>query len=598
MTELNALLDDVTRLILAGAPSLAEMRVKMVELDEYVHSKEFEALSYTDRTRFQSAYKELRDNIRNLENPPVSSGGVAAPSFETVVNGQVSSAAVPQVNGAPAPVPSSANSLNGSSDNHDHNPYAEQQMEEAEKMFYGGRYAEAIKLYDQVLQIEPKWERARQHRTESENYLRTGYIPSVALPAGAASAFGKAQSAARLGRYTDAMALLSKAQLAMRELGIQRWQDGQEFEQKLQQYIDAESVYSEGLQLFSQGAIDDGIERVDAAAQATGLPKYQERAQEMRKAKVSMQSIAERINASISDPKEIAQVKSSLDGLYLQFGDNPAFQKLKERLQSMIPGVVEPLKDQARAAKTQADRAQTLEAVLAKARQAKLAIDQAHSLGYSDETLNQLQGDIEKLFREVQRYEDELQQAATVFNTNRSWPAAAAQISQDVRARYPNDPRVVELNRSLTPYKNTRIAIRVGVIFIGVIILAGLLLLGINKAKSYLLSLTPTATATATLTPTWTPMPATATNTPRPTLTATLTPTPLTGVVSRDVYVRNGCYETFKAIGRIPSGSSVRFLPADRRYDNINRECLLVEFTAPDQTTLVGWILIADLAKQ
>jgi hypothetical protein len=62
--------------------------------------------------------------------------------------------------------------------------------------------------------------------------------------------------------------------------------------------------------------------------------------------------------------------------------------------------------------------------------------------------------------------------------------------------------------------------------------------------------------------------------------------------------VRNGCYETFKAIGRIPSGSSVRFLPADRRYDNINRECLLVEFTAPDQSTMVGWILIADLAQQ
>jgi hypothetical protein len=384
----------------------------------------------------------------------------------------------------------------------------------------------------------------------------------------------------------------------LRELGIQRWQDGQEFEQKLQQYIDAESVYSEGLQLFSQGMIDDGIERVDAAAQATGLPKYQERAQEMRKAKASMQSIAEHINTTINDPKDIAQVKTSLDGLYLQFGDNPAFQKLKERIQSMIPTVVEPLKDQARSAKSQAECAQTLEAVLAKARQAKQAIDQAHSLGYSDESLNQLQGDIEKIFREVQRYEDELQQAATVFNTNRSWPAAAAQISQDVCARYPNDPRVVELNRSLKPYQNKRMAIRVGVIFIGLIVLAGVILLGINKAKSYVLSLTPTATATATLTPTWTPMPATATETPQPTLTPTLTPTPLTGVVSRDVYVRNGCYEAFRAIGKIPSGSSVRFLPADRRYDNINRECLLVEFTAPDQTTVVGWILIADLAQQ
>ncbi len=592
MTELNTLLEDVSRLIASEAASLAELRVKMVELDEFVHSADFEALSFNDRTRFQNTYKELRDCIRNLENPQSGATGAASPSFETSLAGQASvQTAAPALSAQPPTVQVAQAEI------HEHNAYAEQQMEEAEKMFYGGRYAEGIKLYDQVLQIEPKWERAKQHRSESENYLRTGYIPSVALPAEAASAFGKAQSAARLGRYADAMSLLTKAQLALRDMGIQRWQDGQEFEQKLQQYIDAESVYSEGLQLFSQGMIDDGIERVEAAAQATGLPKYNERAQEMRKAKAAMQSIAESLNTAITDPKDMAKMKTDLDGLYLQFGDNPAFLKHKERLQSMIPGVVEPLKDQARSLKTQADRAQTLDAVLAKARQAKQAIDQARSLGYTDETLNQLQNDIDKLFRDVQRYDDEIQQATTVFNTNRSWPAAAAQISQDVRARYPNDPRVIELNRSLVPYKNTRLAIRAGVILIGLVILGGLILLGVNKTHAYLLSLTPTATATATLPPTSTPLPATATITPRPTLTPTLTPTPLVGKVSRDVYVRNGCYETFKAIGRIPAGSTVRFLPADRRYDNINRECLLVEFTAPDQTTLVGWILIADIGQ-
>ncbi len=177
-------------------------------------------------------------------------------------------------------------------------------MEEAESYFYGGRYAEAIKLYDAVLQIEPRWERARQHRGESENYLRTGHIPSVALPPEAASSFGKAQSAARLGRYADALAMLNKAQSALRDLGIQRWQDGQEFEQKLQQYIDAESVYSEGVQLFSQGMIDDAIERVDAAAQATGLPRYIDRVQEMRKARSAMQSIAEGLTSATRRPEE------------------------------------------------------------------------------------------------------------------------------------------------------------------------------------------------------------------------------------------------------------------------------------------------------
>jgi tetratricopeptide (TPR) repeat protein len=578
MTNLNTLLDDVSRLMTAETPSLAELRGKMVELDEYVHSKDFGTLSYNDRSRFQTAYKELRDGIRNLENPAKPSGAAGAPGFQTTLAGQPAAAA------ANEPV-----------ETHEHNPFAEQQMEEAEKQFYSGSYAEAIKLYDQVLQIEPKWERARQHRSESENYLRTGYIPSVALPAEAASAFGKAQSAARLGRYADALAMLSRAQTTLRSMGIQRWQDGAEFEQKLQQYLDAESVYTEGLQLFSQGLIDDAIERIDAAAQATGLPKYNDRAQEMRKAKAAIHSLAETLNAPISDPKDVAQAKSALDGLYLQFGNNPAFTALKEHLQTIIPNVVEPLKDQVNSLKIQADRAQTLDTVLTKARQAKQVLDQARNLGYTDETLDQLQNDIEKLFREIQRYEDEIQQAATVINSNRAWPAAAAQISQDVRARYPNDPKIIELNRSLAPYHNTRRAIRAGIILLGVAIVGGLLWFGFNQARSYVLSLTPSATPTPTQKPTSTPFPPTATDTPQPSLTPSLTPTPLAGVVARDIWVRNGCYEAYKAIGQIPSGSSVHFLPAERRFDNLNRECLLVEYTGTGNTSLIGWMLIADL---
>ncbi|HVP21948.1 MAG TPA: hypothetical protein VMS73_08820 [Anaerolineaceae bacterium] len=585
MTDLNTLIDEVAQLISAESPALADLRVKMVELDEYVHSDSFEKLNYNDRARFQTAYKELRECMRGLENPGKAGNSPAAPSFETSL-----------AQAAPA----------GKAEKeevHEHNPYAEQVMEEAEKLFYGGRYAEAIKLYDQVLQIEPKWERTRQHRTESENYLRTGYIPSVALPAEAASAFGKAQSAARLGRYADAMSLLSKAQMALRDLGIQRWQDGQEFEQKLQQYIDAESVYNEGLSLFSQGNIDDAIERVEAAAQATGLPKYNDRAQEMRKVKTAMQSIAETLNSSISDPKDVVQVKLDLDALYLRYGENPAFQKLRDRLQEIIPTVVEPLKDQVRSLKTQAERAQTMDAVLAKARQAKQILDQARSLGYTDESLNQLSADVEKLFRDVQRYEDELQQAVTVYNSNRSWPAAASQISRDVRARYPNDPRVIELNRSLASYNNMRTGIKVGGIIIGIIIIIGILFFGFNQVRAYIISLTPTATSTPTPTDTSTPVPPTASNTPRPsltptiTLTPTLTPTPLVGVVARDIFVRNGCYETYRAVGLVPAGSTVRFLPAERRFDNLKRECLLVEYTAPDSTTLIGWMLILDLMK-
>jgi hypothetical protein len=69
----------------------------------------------------------------------------------------------------------------------------------------------------------------------------------------------------------------------------------------------------------------------------------------------------------------------------------------------------------------------------------------------------------------------------------------------------------------------------------------------------------------------------------------------LTGVVARDIWIRNGCYESYKAIGQVPAGSSVNFLPAGRRFDNLSRECLLVEYTGPGNTSLIGWMLIADL---
>jgi len=110
MTDLNTLIDDVTHLISAEAPSLAELRVKMVELDDYVHSSDFDGLSYNDRARFQAAYKELRDCIRNVENPNSTSVS-AAPGFVTSLGEQPAAAAA---------TPAEA---------HDHNPYAEQQME-------------------------------------------------------------------------------------------------------------------------------------------------------------------------------------------------------------------------------------------------------------------------------------------------------------------------------------------------------------------------------------------------------------------------------------------------------------------------------------
>lgn len=575
MEHFDDLLSRVDRLLEQSSPSVGELRRLSVDLDDLIHSPEFQKLDADQRNAIQKRFQDVRARLRGGEMVEVP-----LPNL------------MPPLPGTENKAPSRTHT-----EERQHNPLAQETMEEAEKLFYGGRYADAIRLYDQVLTIEPDWDRARQHRSEAENYLRTGHIPAVALPAEAASAFGKAQSAARLGRYQDAMALLMRAQNILKQYGIQRWQEGSEFEQKLQQNIDAENVFNEGLQWFAQGQLDEGIDRVEAAAQATGLPRYTERLQTMLKEREQIQQSIEALNATALDPRAVAQAKSTLDSLSLKYGQNPVLMQLRSQLETAAPRIAAPLKEQARSLKTQALRAQTIEAARNRARQARQIIDQIRSLGYNGEDLDDLQEEVEKTLTEIARYEDQLEQARSVLDANRTWPAAAARLSADLRARYPNDPGVIELNRALAPYNNAILGLKIGAGLLAVAVFFLLIVLGANQVRAYIISLTPTATPTptATATPTRTPSPSpTSTSTPRPTDTPTMTPTPLTATVTRKVWARNGCYEEYTAIAQIPEGGVVRLLPAERRFDALSRECLLVEYVG-ETRTIIGWILIADI---
>jgi tetratricopeptide (TPR) repeat protein len=471
-------------------------------------------------------------------------------------------------------------------------------MEMAEKLFYSGRYAEAVQIFDRILQVEPNWERARQHRTEAENYLRTGYIPVVALPADAASAYGKAQSAARVGRFADALALLETAQNALRELGIQRWQEGQDFAQKLQENIDAEKAYSEGLELFKQGKIDDAIDRVQAAVSATGMPKYSERTQSYRNVKDSLRSINESLNQAELKPDTASQAKAKLDALAAEYGENPVFDRLLERFRLITPRVIEPLKEQTRQLMNQAEHATTLEEGIYLNKQARSSLTQIRNLEGVDDSLDRLQTEIERQQRLYQKFDNDLQAANQAYEKNPTWPAEASRLSDEVARRFPIDPGVKELKGKLRSYNLKLLGIKAGLVLIGILVVIGLIAWGTGKYHAYVLAKTPTVTATATATATFTPSPTpTATVTPTPTASATptLTPTPLVAYAQRDVFARNGCYEKFTAVGKIPAGGSLRFLPAERRFDEFNRECVLVEFLTPDGGAIDGWVLTMDV---
>lgn len=566
-----------------ASPNLVDLRHLVLDIEELVNSPDYQNLTPDQRSTLQATRKELMKRIQEQENGNTVLEGITNGHSEEPVSQTDGVAEVS--NSKPAP-------------ENEHNPAAETQMEMAEKLFYSGRYAEAVQIFDRILQVEPNWERARQHRTEAENYLRTGYIPVVALPAEAASAYGKAQSAARVGRFADALALLESAQKAMHELGIQRWQEGQDFAQKLQENIDAEIAFEEGLNLFQQGNIDDAIERIQAASAATGMPKYAERVQSLRKVKDSLRSIYDNLNLAELDPQTASQAKASLDALVVEYGENPAFDRLIERFRAITPRVAEPLKEQTRTLKNQAEHATTLEEGLYVNKQARQNLAQIRNLEGIDESLDRLQTEIERQQRSYQKFDNDLQAANQAYEKNPAWPAEAARLSSEVVKRFPVDPGVKELQRKLRNFRLKVLGIQAGAVLGVILILFGIGTWGKNRYQAYLLAQTPTVTSTPTSTATFTPSPTltpTETLTPTPTLTPTLTPTPIIAYTQRDVYARNGCYEKFTAIGKIPTGSRVRFLPAERRFDEFSRECVLVEYLTNNGAAITGWILTLDV---
>ncbi len=583
MIDIENWANHVSTLLEAESTPLIDLRNSLLEAEDLIHAPEYQNMSEEERKKLQELRKKLKARIAQQE--PQQDNPSTTPGIDST--------------GEQVDQSTFQKSLSPSDSIRNHQPQTEELMEEAEKLFYSGRYVEAISQFDQILKLEANWERARQHRAEAENYLRTGYIPPVALPAEAASSFGKAQSASRVGRYIDAMNLIVKAQGILRDLGIQRWQEGLEFEQKLQENIDAENSYEEGLHLFTQGKIDEAIERIDAAGRVTGLPKYQDKAQQFRRVKEIMRAIQENLSAANINASMVAQAKSDLDSLSMEYGDNPAFHRLNSRMETITPRVVAPLKEQVRSTKIQAERCTTLDETLFLIKQAKTQLDQIQYLEGLDNDLDHLQEDVDRLYREITGYENNLEKARASYENNKRWPSQAARISREARLHYPNDPEVIRLNRSLSTFHASQYLIKFLLALLLIATIGLFIWWTVGRIKTYLVSLTPTATFTATITYTATITPtSTGTATTTPTVTATYTPTstPIVGTALRDVWARSGCYEGFPAISRIPAGGVLNFLPTERRFDQFNRECLLVEYLGEGRST-IGWVLIADVGK-
>ena len=67
----------------------------------------------------------------------------------------------------------------------------------------------------------------------------------------------------------------------------------------------------------------------------------------------------------------------------------------------------------------------------------------------------------------------------------------------------------------------------------------------------------------------------------------------LIGVTQKDIWIKNACYEDHRSVGFVEQGSLVQVHPIPARKDELDRECVLIEYGT--DTTLTGWSLASDL---
>lgn len=485
-----------------------------------------------------------------------------------------------------------------------HDPEAEILMDSAEEAFYAGNYQKAIPLYEKVLQIEPGWARAQEHRDEAEEFMRTGNIPSVALPPDAGKAYGKAQSAARVFRYQTALDYLDEAFASLKETGINRWREGEELRQDLENQMQAHEVYEEGLGMLRQGDLPGGLAKIQTAASAVALPEYVDKANEIRGDLAALDEIADVVNLSGNIPADkLAESHTKLDRLSLKYGEIPQISRLRNRMDIVLPAVTSGLVEKVQRLKRQGDAAGTLKVAKESYAGAQETLTTLQALQPDTAQGQSLAAELQTALQDIETLEDSLKRANQALNTeNRFFPRNAYLISKAVRTRFPEDPEVLDLKRRLrwyyvTLYGGGAIA---GVILILILWFGGRGIANAAQQRQLALTPSPTITATVTATPTITLTPTiTSTPTPEATSTPNYTPTPtpvIIGIVTRNLWAYSECYESSNQNGRIPEGGEVTLIALPERvFDELNRECVLVEYQG-ETRTVIGYILIADLS--
>lgn len=404
-------------------------------------------------------------------------------------------------------------------------------------------------------------------------------------------------------RYKVALDYLDEAFEHLQEAGIKRWREGEELRHDLENQMQAYDVYKEGLNLLSQGDLVSALGKIQTAASAVAIPEYIDKANEVRQDISMLNDVSDTVSLSGKiPPAKLADARTKLERIRMKYGEIDQLSRLRNRLDLLIPATIQSLLENTQRLKQEASEAPTASLARQKVDAARENLDLLRQLDAYDSQSLSLENEISTLETEIQANEDAMTRAEEALKTgNKFFALDALKISAKPRKRFPQDPKIIELKRGFLPtYIIGGLSAIIALIVIGLLI--SVAVRGISSAayeRNLARTPTITPTPTITLTPTITPTP-TVTPTPTPdyspTPTYTVTPTPVVVVQTlREVWARSDCYDNFRATGSIPAGTTLTLLPmAERRFDNFNRECVLVEYRSGDYAIL-GYVLMADV---
>ena len=171
--------------------------------------------------------------------------------------------------------------------------------------------------------MEPGWTRAQEHHAEAEEYLRSGNIPSVALPPEAGKAYGKAQSAARVFRYQVALNYLDEAFDHLLEAGIKRWREGEELRHDLKTRCRHTTSIAKGKTCSRKASLSPPWADPDGC-QRGGIPEYIDKAAEVREDIAMLNEVSDLVSLSGKIlPSKLADAKSKLEKIRMKYGEIP-----------------------------------------------------------------------------------------------------------------------------------------------------------------------------------------------------------------------------------------------------------------------------------